>query len=60
MTDAETSPGDRPVSGWGGPIVSRHVADDVVDRLVTAVALGLWVPNQQLPTERALATMLHV
>ena len=45
---------------WGGPIVSRHVADDVVDRLVTAVALGLYVPGQQLPTERDLAAMLHV
>jgi DNA-binding FadR family transcriptional regulator len=45
---------------WGGPIVSRHVADDVVDRLVTAVALGLYVPAQQLPTERDLSTMLGV
>ena len=25
---------------WGGPILTRHVADDVVDRLVTAVGLG--------------------
>jgi GntR family transcriptional repressor for pyruvate dehydrogenase complex len=48
------------VSGFGAPIVSRHVADDVVDRLVTAVALGLYVPNQQLPTERELASMLEV
>ena len=50
----------NPAPSWGGPIVSRHVADDVVDRLVTAVALGLYVPNQQLPTERDLATMLAV
>ncbi|MGV8970633.1 MAG: FadR/GntR family transcriptional regulator [Microbacteriaceae bacterium] len=48
------------VLGFGSPIVSRHVADDVVDRLVTAVALGLYVPNQQLPTERDLASMLGV
>lgn len=45
---------------WGGPIVPRHVADDVVDRLVTAVALGLYVTGQQLPTERELAAMLGV
>lgn len=45
---------------WGAPIVSRHVADDVVDRLVTAVGLGLYVTGQQLPTERELATLLKV
>ena len=45
---------------WDAPIVSRHVADDIVDRLVTAVALGLYVPGQQLPTERELAAMLRV
>lgn len=44
----------------GAPVVSRHVADDVVDRLVTAVALGVYVPGQQLPTERELAAMLGV
>ena len=44
----------------GTPIVTRHVADDVVDRLVTAVALGLYVTGQQLPTERELASMLGV
>lgn len=52
--------GSNPGPVWGGPIVSRHVADDVVDRLVTAVALGLYVPGQQLPTERDLAAMLYV
>jgi DNA-binding FadR family transcriptional regulator len=44
----------------GDPIVTRHVADDVVDRLVTAVALGLYVTGQQMPTERELAQMLGV
>lgn len=45
---------------WDAPIVSRRVADDVVDRLVTAFALGLYVPGQQLPPERELAAMLGV
>lgn len=45
---------------WNGPIVTRHVADDVQDRLVTAIALGVYVPGQQLPTERELAAMLGV
>jgi GntR family transcriptional repressor for pyruvate dehydrogenase complex len=60
MIDGETAPEASPTPVWGGPIVSRHIADDVVDRLVTAVALGLYVPGQQLPTERDLATMLQV
>jgi GntR family transcriptional repressor for pyruvate dehydrogenase complex len=47
-------------SAWGAPIVTRHVADDVQDRLVTAIALGVYVPGQQLPTERELASMLEV
>ena len=38
----------------------RYVADDVVDRLVTAVGLGVYVDGQQLPTERELAAMLGV
>ena len=45
---------------WDAPIATRHVADDVVDRLVTAVGLGLYVTGQQLPTERELAVMLGV
>lgn len=48
------------VPAWGGPIVTRHVADDVQDRLVTAIALGVYVPEQRLPTERELASMLGV
>jgi GntR family transcriptional regulator, transcriptional repressor for pyruvate dehydrogenase complex len=60
MTDAASEPPSPPALSWGGPIISRHIADDVVDRLVTAVALGLYVPNQQLPTERELAAMLGV
>ena len=46
--------------GWAGPIVPRYVADDVQDRLVTAIALGVYVPGQRLPTERELTAMLGV
>lgn len=52
MTEAEHA--------WHAPIISRHIADAVIDRLVTAVALGLYVPTQQLPPERELARMLGV
>ncbi len=55
-----SAPSAKVSTQLGAPIVSRHVADDVVDRLVTAVALGLYVTNQQLPTERDLAAMLGV
>ena len=54
------APGATAAQHLGTPIVTRHVADDVVDRLVTAVALGLYVTGQQLPTERELASMLGV
>lgn len=47
-------------TGLGTPIVNRHIADAVVDRLVTAVALGLYVAGQQLPAERELAVLLKV
>lgn len=60
---APEDPGIVPGAGthaWRAPIVSRRVADDVIDRLVTAVALGLYVPAQQLPPERELARMLKV
>jgi GntR family transcriptional regulator, transcriptional repressor for pyruvate dehydrogenase complex len=58
-TDRGGPPAAAPRS-WGAPIISRRVVDDVVDRLVTAVALGLYVPGEQLPTERELAMMLGV
>ena len=59
-----TGGGDPVSASTTGPlavrIVTRHVADDVVDRLITAVALGVYVPAQQLPTEREIAAMLGV
>lgn len=52
---------DRDVAApLGDRVVTRNVADQVVDRLVTAVALGVYVPGQRLPSERELAEMLGV
>ena len=44
----------------GERIVPRNVADQIVDRLVTAVALGVYVPGQRLPSERELSEMLQI
>ena len=56
FADAEPAP----TATWGEPIVTQSVADHVADRLVTAIALGVYVPAQQLPSERELASMLGV
>jgi GntR family transcriptional repressor for pyruvate dehydrogenase complex len=42
------------------PIQLRNAAEQIADRLVTAIALGEFVPGQRLPTERELAAMLEV
>lgn len=44
----------------GAPIVSKSVGEQLAERLVTAVALGLYVPGQRLPSERELAEMVGV
>ncbi|GAA2007424.1 FadR family transcriptional regulator [Nakamurella flavida] len=44
----------------GRRIAVAGAADAVVDRLVTAVALGIYVPGQRLPAERDLVGMLQV
>ena len=43
-----------------GPLRHRSASETIADRLVTAIALGLYVPGQRLPTERELAEMLKV
>ena len=58
MTGSEQRGPD--LSSVGGRIAPHYVADDVEDRLVTAIALGVYVPGQRLPTERELASMLGV
>ena len=42
------------------PIRVPTAADEVADRLVTAVALGAFVPGDRLPVERELARLLGV
>lgn len=42
------------------PIVVRNAPEQIVERLATAVALGVYVPGQRLPAERELAELLGV
>jgi DNA-binding FadR family transcriptional regulator len=42
------------------PIAQRTAGERIAERIVTAIALGEFVPDQRLPTERELATMLDV
>lgn len=42
------------------PLQLRNAAEQIAERLVTAIALGEFVPGQRLPTERELETMLDV
>ncbi|MGI9049397.1 MAG: FadR/GntR family transcriptional regulator [Rubrobacteraceae bacterium] len=49
-----------PVSSALRPIEIRTAGERIAERLVTAIALGEFVPGQRLPPERELATMLGV
>jgi GntR family transcriptional repressor for pyruvate dehydrogenase complex len=42
------------------PLKLRGTAEQIADRLVTAIALGEFVPGQRLPPERELAALLAV
>ncbi len=42
------------------PLQLRNAAEQIADRLVTAIALGVYVTGQRLPVERDLADMLGV
>ena len=42
------------------PITQRTAGERIAERIVTAIALGEFVPDQRLPTERELASMLEV
>jgi GntR family transcriptional regulator, transcriptional repressor for pyruvate dehydrogenase complex len=50
---------DRPVvDGLFAPLRLKNAGQQVAERLVTALALGVFVPGQRLPTERDLAATL--
>jgi GntR family transcriptional regulator, transcriptional repressor for pyruvate dehydrogenase complex len=66
---APSAPSARPVTGAAAseplrtlltPITLRTAGERIAERIVTAIALGEFVPEQRLPTERELATMLEV
>ena len=42
------------------PVRTSSAADEVTDRLVTAVALGAFLPGERLPVERELVRLLGV
>jgi GntR family transcriptional regulator, transcriptional repressor for pyruvate dehydrogenase complex len=50
----------EPVGTLLTPISQRTAGERIAERVVTAIALGEFVPDQRLPAERELATMLDV
>jgi DNA-binding FadR family transcriptional regulator len=48
------------IAGVLEPLQLRNAAEQIADRLVTAIALGEFVPGQRLPSERELSAMLGV
>jgi GntR family transcriptional regulator, transcriptional repressor for pyruvate dehydrogenase complex len=48
------------VTEFLGPIPMQTAGERIAERIVTAIALGEFVPDQRLPTERDLASMLEV
>lgn len=51
---------DALISQLFAPLRLRNAGEHVADRLMTAIALGEFVPGQRLPSERELASMLAV
>ncbi|WP_327086566.1 FCD domain-containing protein [Nonomuraea sp. NBC_01738] len=52
--------GDRAQPHVLSPVKVRSVATEVADRLMTAVAIGEYLPGERLPGERELASILDV
>jgi len=61
--DATAAPGlasGEPFGALLAPVTLRTAGERIAERLVTAIALGEFVPGQRLPAERDLAAMLEV
>jgi GntR family transcriptional regulator, transcriptional repressor for pyruvate dehydrogenase complex len=54
------SAASEPFTTLLAPINLRTAGERIAERIVTAIALGEFVPDQRLPTERDLASMLEV
>jgi DNA-binding FadR family transcriptional regulator len=60
MTEPAGAPAEGSFGGILSPVTMRTAGERIAERLVTAIALGEFVPDQRLPTERELAAMLEV
>lgn len=61
MSAREAAAGlDHGPPGSLSPVRRSTAADEVTDRLLTAVALGSFLPGERLPVERELCSMLGV
>ena len=54
------SPDPAETGGTLAPLKLRNAGEQIAERLVTAIALGEYVPGQRLPTERELSSLLGV
>ncbi len=59
MTDQAASTGEL-LGTLLAPMTIRTAGQRIAERIVTAIALGEFVPDQRLPTERELASLLEV
>jgi GntR family transcriptional repressor for pyruvate dehydrogenase complex len=61
---AQAQPPDQPPAPTHGalttPLVPSSRADEITDRLTTAIAIGEYLPGSRLPSERDLAASLQV
>jgi GntR family transcriptional repressor for pyruvate dehydrogenase complex len=61
MTEPPPQEGQRdPFGQLLAPLTLRTAGERIAERIVTAIALGEFVPGQQLPSERDLAAMLKI
>jgi GntR family transcriptional repressor for pyruvate dehydrogenase complex len=60
MNEADPFDPLEAVTGLLGPLPMQNAGERIADRLVTAIALGEFVPGQRLPPERELAALLNV